>query len=192
VDKDHIYFVLMVKSILVLDVYYQHTIIDQNLSNYIYIYDTENEISNRIGALQEDENDIDDIDPTIVKGLMEMLDTHNPLVQKFRFARDLIKENNVIDINICIIGANKGDPIQYEMSTVDDLAMLIVGELTLENYKHDIIIYKKDHGRQEISILHPALLALQYPLLFPYGERGYQLGIYYHDTNNEKKKKGRK
>ncbi|KAL5675630.1 hypothetical protein ACJX0J_011761, partial [Zea mays] len=30
--------------------------------------------------------------------------------------------------------------------------------LTLENYKHDIIIYKKDHGRQEISILHPALL----------------------------------
>jgi RNase P subunit RPR2 len=154
----------------------------------LYIYDAENEISNIIHALQNDQNDIDHIDPTIAKDLMEMLDVHNPLVKKFCFARDLIKENNSIDISIRMIGADKGDPIQYEMPTADDLALLVVGDLTLDNYKRDIIVYKKDHGLQEISILHPALLALQYPLLFPYGERGYQLGINYHNISDTKKR----
>jgi hypothetical protein len=77
----------------------------------LYIYDTENEISNRIHALQQQENDTDDIDPTIVKRLMEMLDTYNPLVKKFRFARDLLKEYNGIDIRIRIVGAKDGDAI---------------------------------------------------------------------------------
>jgi hypothetical protein len=117
---------------------------------------------------------------------MEMLDVHNPLVKKFHFAQDLIKENNGIDISIRIIGADKGDPIQYEMPTADDFALLVVGDLTLHNYKRDIIVYKKDHGLQEISILHPELLALQYPLLFPYGERGYQLGINHHNISDAK------
>jgi hypothetical protein len=30
--------------------------------------------------------------------------------------------------------------------------------------------------------LHPAYMALQYPLLFPYGERGFQVGVAYSDT----------
>jgi hypothetical protein len=59
----------------------------------------------------------------------------------------------------------------------DELAMLIVGDLSLENYKRDIIISTHQKGLQRISIFHPAYMALQYPLLFPYGERSFQLGI---------------
>lgn len=149
----------------------------------LYIFDTENEIANRIRALQQEENDDIDIDPNIVQGLKEMLDTYNPLVKKFRFARDLLEQYNGIDVSIRIVGVNKGDPIQFQMPNADELAILTVGDLSLENYKRDIIVCSKNKGLREISMFHPALMALQYPLLFPYGERGYQLGVYYHQTN---------
>ena len=54
--------------------------------------------------------------------------------------------------------------------------------MTLEKYERDIIVTNRNRGLQRISIFHPAYLPLQYPLLFPYGERGYQLGICYHDA----------
>ena len=51
-----------------------------------------------------------------------MLDTHNPLVKLFRHARDLLEEYNGIDISIRILGASKGDTIQYEMPHTEELA----------------------------------------------------------------------
>jgi hypothetical protein len=135
----------------------------------LYIFDTENEISNRIRDLQNQESETTDIDPDIVKGLMDMLDQCNPLVKKFCFARDLLKEHNGIDVSIRIIGADKNDPVQFEMPNSDELVLLIVGDISLENYKRDIIVQSEDQSLHEISILHPAFMALQYPLLFPYG-----------------------
>ena len=69
-----------------------------------------------------------------------MLDEHNPLVKIFRHARDLLERHGNIDVSIRIIGANKGDPVQYEMPHPEQLAMLIVGDMTLENYERDIIV----------------------------------------------------
>lgn len=86
-------------------------------------------------ALQKEEHEENDLDPTIVMKLKEMLDNNNPLVKIFRHARDLLEEHNGIDISIRIIGANKGDKVQYEMPHCEDLAMLIVGDLNLEQYK---------------------------------------------------------
>jgi len=121
-----------------------------------------------------------------------MLDNNNPLVKIFRHARDLLEKHNGVDISIKIIGANKGDKIQYEMPHSEELAMLIAGDVSLEQYKRDIIVSTKQKGLQRISIFHPAYMPLQYPLLFPYGERGIHLGIPYHsdkkEKGNEKKK----
>src|SRR5438128_6127809 len=61
--------------------------------------------------------------------------------------------------------------------------MLIVGDLSLDNYKRDIIVRTHSNDLRRISIFHPAYMPLQYPLLFPYGERGFQLGIKYHGPN---------
>ena len=77
----------------------------------MYIFDTENEISNRIHALQNQESETSDIDPDIVKGLMDMLNQYNPLVKFFCFARDLLKKHNGIDVCIRIISADKNDPV---------------------------------------------------------------------------------
>ncbi|KAJ1283306.1 hypothetical protein BS78_03G118400 [Paspalum vaginatum] len=155
----------------------------------LYIFDTKNEIANRIQALNKEESETNDINPFIADELKKMLDQYNPLVKTFRHARNLLEEHNGIDVSIRIIGADKGDPVQYEMPHTEKLEMLIVGELNLEKYKRDIIVSNKNKELRRISIFHPAYMALQYPLLFPYGERGFQLGINYHMTPNTNRKK---
>ena len=137
----------------------------------LYNFDTKNEIENRIKALHKEDPQETDIDPNIVHELKNMLDKCNPLVKIFRHARDLLEEHNGIDISIRILGAEKGDPIQYELPHTEALAMLIVGDLNLEKYKRDIIVSTRNKGLQCITILHTAYMALQYPLLFPCGER---------------------
>ncbi|KAM3287547.1 hypothetical protein P3S67_020977 [Capsicum chacoense] len=52
----------------------------------LYIYDTENEITNRMNCLSQG-----NVDPKIVHALSEMLDEHNILVKTFRMARDRYK-----------------------------------------------------------------------------------------------------
>jgi hypothetical protein len=122
-----------------------------------------------------------------------MLDQYNPLVQKFQHARDLYEEHKGIEISIRTILARKEEPVQYEMPHQEELAMLVVGELNLEQYQRDIIINKKNKSLQIISIFHSAYMALQYSLLFPYGERGFQLGIlYYRDETRKGTKRKRK
>jgi hypothetical protein len=63
------------------------------------------------------------------------------------------------------VGAREGDPVQYNLPTTDDLAMLVVGDSSLDTFKLDIIIETKNKELKRISELHPAYLALQYPLL---------------------------
>ena len=157
----------------------------------LYIYDTSNEVQNRINALCPDEMPTDPIDPTIVSSLIQMLDTHNPLAQKFRMARDRLEQHSDENFVIRIVGPQVGDPAQYNLPSTEQLAMLIVGDFSADSFKRDIIIETKSGYLRRISSLHPAYMALQYPLLFPFGERGFQVGVLYSgpEQNNKKKRK---
>lgn len=55
----------------------------------------------------------------------------------------------------------------------------MVGDFSLDTFKRDIVVHCFDGNLRQIPTLHPALMALQYPLLFPYGERGFQVGVFY-------------
>uniref|UniRef100_K3ZNF2 ATP-dependent DNA helicase n=1 Tax=Setaria italica TaxID=4555 RepID=K3ZNF2_SETIT len=136
-----------------------------------YIYDTEHEIRNRISAIVSEDSDDTILDLDIVNGLISMLDNCNPLVKQFRKAR------------IRIVGAHEDDPIQLNVTTVIEIAGLVVGDFSLKNYKRDIIVDSISSSLQHISCLHPAYMALQYPLLFPYGEQDFRLGISYRRTD---------
>ncbi|AQL00816.1 Retrotransposon-like protein, partial [Zea mays] len=131
----------------------------------LYVYDTSHE-------------------PQIVHELLQMLDTHNPFAKKFRIAKERLIEHADEEFIIRIIGAKEGDPVQYDMPTTDDLAMLVIGDFSLETFKRDIIIETRNYELKRISSLHPAYMALQYPLLFPYGERGFQIGVMYSGLQN--------
>jgi hypothetical protein len=62
--------------------------------------------------------------------------------------------------------------------------MLVVGDFSLVNFKRDIIIETRNEELKRISSLHPAYMSLQYPLLVPYGERGFQIGVHYNGILN--------
>ena len=55
----------------------------------LYIYDTDNEQNNRIGAVGSNA----DVDLEIVEGLTKMLDLNNKLVRYFRSAREEFKKS---------------------------------------------------------------------------------------------------
>ncbi|CAF2069923.1 unnamed protein product [Brassica napus] len=66
--------------------------------------------------------------------------------------------------------------------------IIICGCMAFE--KRDIVIESTTGKLQRISELHPAYLPLQYPLIFPYGEDGFRLGIDigFVDTAGRKRK----
>jgi hypothetical protein len=145
----------------------------------LYVYDTSNEIQNRLAALHRDDRREADLDPAIIQSLADMLDGHNSLAQQFRMARDRLAQNDAEEFVIHIVGPRDGDPPQYSLPATNQLAMLVVGDFTPEAYERDIIIQREAGGLEQISALHPAFMALQYPLLFPYAEAGWQPGVLY-------------
>jgi len=106
----------------------------------LYIYDTANEVRNRIRALHPDERPSDPLEPPVVGQLLDTLDTHNPLAKQFRLARDRLAENGNEEFIIRIIGAREGDPVQYNLPTTDQLAMLVVGDFSLDTFQRDIVV----------------------------------------------------
>ncbi|GKD49465.1 helicase [Tanacetum coccineum] len=79
---------------------------------------------------------------------------------------------------------------QYNTPTVGGVAALIANDFRDDEPTRDIVVNKKDSEPKRISELHPSYMALQYPLLFPYGEDGYHDKISYH-TNTRKRKTSR-
>ncbi|XP_044445018.1 uncharacterized protein [Triticum aestivum] len=133
-------------------------------------------------ALNPDDNPVDQIDEDIVVGLRDMLNEFNPLVQKFREASKIIEDSGdepIEEISIRIIGPSDGDGPQFSLPTSARLAALIVGDLTVETSARDIIISSHSEGMQQIASLKPAFMPLQYPLLFPRGEMGFQIDVPY-------------
>jgi len=100
----------------------------------LYVYDTSSEVDNRIASLDHEDRRESDLDPTIVQSLATMLDTHNSFAQQFRMARDKLADNDAEDFVIRIVGPKDGDPPQYSLPTTDQLAMLVVGDFSLDAF----------------------------------------------------------
>lgn len=147
----------------------------------LYIYDLANEVQNRLNIFENERDSNDRPDPKIIAALSAMLDTHNKLVQNFRYARSRLAEHGDEKITLCLLGCNAKDDVQYNLPTSGEIAAIIVGDFDAKECKFDVLVHDRDHGMRHVSSLHPSYLALQYPLLFPYGERGFHLGIKYAD-----------
>ncbi|MCH79515.1 helicase-like protein, partial [Trifolium medium] len=146
----------------------------------LYIYDTENEIQNRIDNFRNNK----DINKEIVTNLVKMLDDHNVLAKGFRMARDILKDGQVHNLKLKLISERTTDGRIYNQPTVSEVAALIVGDVD-SGEKRDIILHERNGQLQRIDEFHPDYLSYQYPLLFPYGEDGYRTGIlhkYQHET----------
>ncbi|KAH1133303.1 hypothetical protein GLYMA_05G078600v4 [Glycine max] len=150
----------------------------------LYIFDTENEVQNRINVMSQ----YSGIQNHIVSALSHMLDQHNSHAKSFRMARDRLAGDQANNIKLQLIAARGKDGCVYNMPNVPEIVALIVGNFH-PGSKTDIIVETQNGELQRIHELHPSYLPLQYPLLFPYGEDGYRADILHRCTSSSKKRK---
>nr|KAJ0224052.1 hypothetical protein LSAT_V11C200058700 [Lactuca sativa] len=113
----------------------------------------------------------------IIKYLNLMLDSNNGLVKCYRMVRDIFNSNPRDDLKLRIIGKRQHDGRTYNLLTASEVATLIVGDIGDFIDNKDIVVQTSFGALRRISELHPSYLALQYPLLFPYGDDGYRVDI---------------
>ncbi|PWA45825.1 hypothetical protein CTI12_AA514160 [Artemisia annua] len=110
-----------------------------------------------------------------VQGLIDFLDHNNALVKLFRTARDKLRDANIPNFSIRlfgVVGAN-----QYELPAGDSIGAIVYegGPETMTDY--DVVIEWHSREPEAVNKLHPRYMALQFPLLFVYGEEGYHLKL---------------
>nr|XP_017255894.1 PREDICTED: uncharacterized protein LOC108225517 isoform X3 [Daucus carota subsp. sativus] len=137
----------------------------------LYIYDTANEVNNRLRWVNVEDQKT--VEKDVVQGLIQMLDQTNELVSKFRMARDRFENHDFVDLKVELKVCRSQSGRENHISTSDEVAGIMVGTTDNTTPDRDIIVEKKFGGLQRISYIHPKLMALQYPLLFPDGEDGY-------------------
>ncbi|KAL6536772.1 hypothetical protein OROMI_026353 [Orobanche minor] len=142
----------------------------------MYIYDTENDVANRINSVRSRGNS-NGLQANIVQKLKEMLDENNIIVQSFRMARDKIQQCSEANIKLKLIRRRDKDGRMYNLPIAYEVAALVVGDFDDALGHRDIIVETKTGYLKRINELHASYLGLQYPLIFPYGEDGYREDI---------------
>ncbi|XP_057432073.1 uncharacterized protein LOC130724815 [Lotus japonicus] len=141
----------------------------------LYIYDTKNEVGNRMDHFSQ-RSTRSNLDQSLVKDLMMMIDESNILAKSFRRVRDHI-EDGVANVALRLFQNRVQNPNTYNLPNVDEVAALIVGDFDSSDCDRDIIIRTQNGYLQRIPEYHVSFLPLQYPIIFPYGNGGYTKGI---------------
>uniref|UniRef100_A0A8D9E7B6 OTU domain-containing protein n=1 Tax=Cacopsylla melanoneura TaxID=428564 RepID=A0A8D9E7B6_9HEMI len=113
--------------------------------------------------------------PYLVRQLQTMLHQYNPYIREFKIAL----ESTPIDVQFkVVIQANKkpadGHRGRFNAPVTNEVAVVIVGQ---EFDRRDIILHSRDASLKRVSETHRSYDALQYPLMFCFGEDGYAIDI---------------
>ncbi|KAM0067527.1 hypothetical protein Hdeb2414_s0002g00062321 [Helianthus debilis subsp. tardiflorus] len=149
----------------------------------MYIYDTENEISNRLRFFNN--SDQHNLSDAIVGMLSQMLNTYNGYARLFENASDICRTTEGSCYSIRLY-SNVPDR-RYGAPFADALGGIVCGDdFNASNY--DIIIHSKDGMPQRVSKLHQSYMPLQYLLLFPFGEEGWSPKLQLRKVDGSKDK----
>jgi hypothetical protein len=152
----------------------------------LYIYDTENEVANRLESFQRSGHGLR---ADIVENLIEILDEHNELVQLFRTSRDKMAEANVPEFKVRLFGVIGSN--QHELPTGDSIgATVFEGGSDVET-DFDVVTEQHDRQLKSVNKLNASCMSLQFPLVFLFGEDGYHLGrvLLTHRSSDDPPKK---
>ena len=116
----------------------------------------------------------------IIDIIQQALHQSNPFCQVFLHARDVLHQQHCGTLAIRIVNNPEADQRRYNAPTVDEIAVLIVGNDQDANDGRDIILRPRDGGLQRISDLHSAYAPLHYVLLFPLGTAGWNTNLTLH------------
>ncbi|CAN7120506.1 unnamed protein product, partial [Brassica rapa subsp. narinosa] len=161
----------------------------------LYIVDTENEIHNRASIIgkyktKREKAKKERLSEQVIERLVKMLDEVNPYVHQFRSARERFNTYPEETLHMRIVSSREKDGRTYDTPTASEVAALIPGDFNLDMDRRDIVLEEKKSGLlKRIDEIHPSYLALQYPLIFTYGEDGFRLGIQKRTTEATAKHK---
>ncbi|GJY75151.1 DNA helicase [Tanacetum coccineum] len=134
----------------------------------LYIYDTDNEVDNRMSHFGGNNSTLR---RDIVEGLIDMLDTHNALVQLFRTAREKYEDIHIPNFKVRlynVVGAR-----EYATFLGRLLGAIVYEPGPESDMDYDIVLEERSGYPQRVNKLHPSYMSLQFPLLFIYGQDGY-------------------
>ncbi|KAM3326850.1 hypothetical protein P3S67_001976 [Capsicum chacoense] len=104
--------------------------------------------------------------------------------------RDRFQEDPHTNVRLKLIGKRNYDGKRYNLPIVSKIAALVVGDFEVSRCDRDIVVETQSELLQRINELNASYLALQYPLLFPYGEDGYREDIVLNEKDQSSR--GRK
>ncbi|GJV08398.1 DNA helicase PIF1, ATP-dependent [Tanacetum coccineum] len=151
----------------------------------LWFFDTGNEARNHMGAFIDKDNS-DSVDATTVQSFTQMLDQYSLVAKAFWMARDWCHSHASVNVELHLL-SERTNTRNYNKPTAAEVAALITKDFGDGIPSRDIIVNKLHSRPKRISELHPAYMALQYPLLFPYGEDDFHKKIpYYTNRGNQK------
>ncbi|XP_009796236.1 uncharacterized protein [Nicotiana sylvestris] len=133
----------------------------------LYFYDNDNELANIMACSEK-------MHESIVKKLMNILRINPYSI----FLKSLIDVPNISNYNIALKYDSGLDQRVYNLPTTSEVAGIWVEKETTEvSYAPHIRIYTHSNRSQIVNYYYGCYDPLQYPLLFPYGQSGWNCDI---------------
>ena len=141
----------------------------------IYLYDASEELNAR-------QNIFRNLNRRIVRDLQQMINCYNPYAALYHSVHDLLNSHPTQDVGLVL--KTFGEEIDrrcYNVPTGTDMSIIISVENENQPLNKNIVIYKNKHShpseRDLISIddKHPMYDPLLYVLMFPFGDKGWEL-----------------
>lgn len=124
-----------------------------------------------------------DLRPNLIKQLQLMLHEVNPYIKGLKTAIDKISPSESFKV---VIHADKKPQREhrgrFNAPTANEVAVVLVDQ---HFDRRDIILESRSNSLQRISEIHRAYDALQYPLMFCWGDDGYSINIPQRDPTTK-------
>jgi len=91
-----------------------------------------------------------ELDPHLVKEILNVMDEHNVLVKSFRMVRDYIERNHNVPVSLRLFQGRVRDSRTYNVPEVDEVAALIVGDFDEAEDGRDIVVRQRDGYLQRL------------------------------------------
>lgn len=123
-----------------------------------------------------------------MEDLKNMLDEYNPLCKSFRKICDMVEHRPPSKMALRLFRKTEKDSRMHNLPTADEVVGLIIGDYDESEQGRDIVVDNVSKGLRRIHETHPLYMPLQYPLIFPKGDYGYEEDIPYSEFEDEEKK----
>ncbi|XP_063949104.1 uncharacterized protein LOC108203411 isoform X2 [Daucus carota subsp. sativus] len=136
----------------------------------LYIYDTDNEVENRMNSVGSRP---DEIDPEIVQSLIRLFDQINHLVKSFRTARERFKSNEQDEFSLILVSSEAASGRKNIIGPSNEVGGLIVNPNGDAPGVRDTIVQSRRNGLERVWETDKHFMPLQFPILFPRGKDGW-------------------